>query len=55
MKFAGKLLVAALAATMLAATFPGAAGIRARAYTDVKEIECNLMAAPSVIDESKNA
>ncbi len=56
MKFAGKLLVAALAAAMLAATtFPGATGIRARAYTDVKEIECNLMAAPSVIAEAKNA
>lgn len=55
MKFAGKLLVAALAVAMLAATFPGAAGIRARAYTDVKEIECNLMAAPSVIAEAKNA
>ena len=56
MKFAGKLLVAALAAAMLAAaTFPGAAGIRAQAYTDVKETGSNLMAAPSVIAEAKNA
>lgn len=54
MKFAGKLFIAAIAAVLTAATFSGSVGIRARAYTDVKEIGSNLMAAPSVIAEATN-
>lgn len=50
MKLRGKLFFAALAAVI----FVGTSGIGAQAYTDVEEIQGNLMAAPSVIAEATN-